>query len=93
MLAPGPWVDWDCIVKILTAESIDVLEYDAWPDFAFAIPKGDTRWPWPIRKHGRLAGPEVESLFRAVGLDMKNLATLQAQHCNGRATPNPPILN
>jgi hypothetical protein len=93
MLAPGPWVKWDCIVKILKAESVEVIEFSHLPDLAFAIPKGDIFWPWPIRKNHASAGPEIESLFLSVGLSMANLQTLQDMHCTDRYLPDGSPIN
>jgi len=87
MLASGPWVKWDCIVKILKAESVDVEEFPHFPGLAFAIPRGDIFWPWPIKKDHTLAGPEIESLFKTVGLLMADLQRLQDLHCADLYTP------
>jgi hypothetical protein len=91
MLVPGPLVEWKCILSILRGEGLLVLEFPQFPIYAFLI-RGDAP-PWPITKTGRLAGPEIRSLFEVAGLDFDRLSELERKHCGEAPPPPGPTLN
>ena len=91
MLAPGPWVDWECIIKILRGELLQVEEFPQFPAFAFLI-RGDA-WPWPIFKSGRMAGPEIESLFAVAGLEFARLEEYREKYCVNLPPPSHEVLH
>jgi hypothetical protein len=88
MLVPGPFVDSECIIKILKGNALLVEEFPQIPRIAFLI-RGDLA-PWPIFKSERMNLVEIAALFGVAGLNPLLLDHYISVYCQPVSPPLEP---
>jgi hypothetical protein len=85
-----PPLDGDCLIKILRGEGHDVDDLEGSP-FAY-LKRGDLL-PWEIAENSIFYGPEIEPIFRSIGLKIELLQAYKDKYCSDPPEKHDPSLN